>query len=188
MNVHALPPTDPDAFLRWNEGREGFRELADGKVVEMMTGGTYGHARLMFRLALELHARLEPAGLEVATGDVGVKSGRSVRYPDVVVTRGGDDPRALAVVAPVLIAEVLSPSSMVIDFGAKVTEYAALPSLLCYLVLSADEPRAWLWLRQADGWTEPAMLEGGEAVLAVPPLGLELPLASLYPQPPAPAA
>ncbi len=182
MNLHAPPPTDQDAFLRWNEGREGRRELDDGRVVEMMTGGTYGHVRVMFLLGVELHARLGAAGLEVSTSDIGVRIGRSVRYPDVVVTRGGDSSGALAVAAPVLIAEVLSPSSMAIDFGAKVAEYTSLPSLLAYLVLAADEPRAWVWLRQDSGWTEPEMIEGEGAVIAVPALQLELPPGAIYPR------
>ena len=59
MNVHPSAPTDPDAFLRWNEGREGKRELVRGKIIEMMTGATRGHAILVSELSAALRQQID---------------------------------------------------------------------------------------------------------------------------------
>ena len=180
MNVHSQAPTDPDAFLRWNESREGRRELVDGKIVDMI-GATWGHARRVRRLARELEDRLDPARFEVATESIGVKTSRGVRYPDLVIDRAGNDSRQLAVSAPAMIVEVLSPSSLATDFGAKATEYMALPSLQAYLILAQDEARAWLWLRAAEDWAGPEMIAGSEGVIEIPALSLAIPLRAIYP-------
>ncbi len=54
-------------------------------------------------------------------------------------------------VAPTFVAEVLSRSSLETDLHEKADEYTALASLRAYAVLAQDEPRLWLWVRDA-GW------------------------------------
>jgi Uma2 family endonuclease len=185
MNVHTAAPIDPDAFLRWNEGREGKRELVRGKVVEMMVGATRSHALLVRRLARSLEDRLDVTRYDVVTNDLGVKTPDGVRYPDVVVDRAGGSGKDLATTAPVLIAEVLSPSSKRTDLIVKAADYTGLPSLFSYLVLSQEEPRAWLWLRGHEAWIGPTPIEGMDGVIEVPGLSLAIPLMLLYPRPPA---
>ena len=77
---------------------------------------------------------------------------------------------------------MISPSTIATDFGAKVREYTALPSLQAYLVLSQDEPRAWLWPRNAEGGfpEEPEMLVGRDAAIPLPGLGLTVALGEIY--------
>ena len=179
MNVHPSAPTDPDAFLRWNLGREGKRELVNGKIVEMI-GATWGHARKVRQLARVLEDSLDPARFEVATNDIGVATSAGVRYPDLLVDRAGNDPRILAATAPVLIVEVLSPSSLAIDIVEKAAEYTGLPTLQAYLVLSQEEVRAWLWLREADGWTGPKSIVERDGVIEIPEISLTLLLGRLY--------
>jgi Uma2 family endonuclease len=185
MNLHSSAPTDPDAFLRWNEGREGRRELVNGRVVEMMIHVTRGHARLVARLSGVLSELLDRRRFEVFTSDLGIKTPEGVRYPDVVIDVAGGRSEDLAVTAPVLVCEVLSPSSLVIDLVEKQREYTGIPSVMAYLVLSQDEPRAWLWLRESEGWSGPATIEGPGAEIAVPALSLAIPLRLVYPDAPA---
>ena len=111
MNVHPSAPTDPDAFLRWNEGREGKRELVKGRVVEYVINVTRAHVRIVTRLLIELASKLDPKRFEAYTVDIGLKTPDGVRYPDLVVDVAGGDGKDLAVTAPVLVCEVLSPSS-----------------------------------------------------------------------------
>jgi Uma2 family endonuclease len=185
MNLHSSAPTDPDAFLRWNEGREGRRELVNGRVVEMMIGATWGHARRVRRLARALEDHLDEERFEVGTNDVGVRTSAGIRYPDLVVDSAGGDAARLRATSPVLIAEVLSHSTMQVDLIEKAAEYTALTSLQAYLVLSQDEPRAWFWLREGEGWSGPATIEGPGAEIAVPALSLAIPLRLVYPDAPA---
>ena len=181
MNVHPSAPTDPDAFLRWNEGREGKRELVKGRVVEYVINVTRAHVRIVTRLLIELASRLDPKGFEAYTVDIGLKTPDGVRYPDLVVDVAGGDGKDLAVTAPVLVCEVLSPSSIVRDTVEKQRDYTGIPSVRSYLVLSQDEPRAWLWSRTDAGWAGPDMIEGLDGIIDVPALSVAIPLSSIYP-------
>jgi Uma2 family endonuclease len=80
-----------------------------------------------------------------------------------------------------LLVEVLSPSTMHVDFHEKLDEYRGLPALGTYLIFAQDEARVWVWTRSDGAWPEaPEVLEGMEAAVQVPILGITLPLAELY--------
>jgi Uma2 family endonuclease len=184
MNVQPNLHMDKPAFLAWVEGRNERYELAEGRVI-MMTGGSRGHGIITRRLATALEKRLDADRWAVLTSDFGVELGPStVRYPDVIVDVAGGSFGDLTATAPMLIAEVLSPSSAAYDLGEKPPEYFALPSLSAYLVLAQDEAKAWVWLRGASGFpTEPVELRGVGEVIRLTPSGIELPLAEVYPRP-----
>ena len=181
MSIHRHSFDTSEAFLRWNEGREGKRELVDGEVIEMMTGGSKRHARLMLDLAFFLSNGLRHSDFVVTAADYAVRTAFGIRYPDVLVSPGKEAGDSLASSEALLIAEILSPSSLAIDFGEKAAEYTAIDSLAHYLVLSQDEPRVWLWSRGEDGaFEKPTMIAGRDETLHLPALGLDLPLADLY--------
>lgn len=181
MTIRTLPPLTPDEFLR-HPALQGERcELSEGRVV-MMTGASKAHREVAGRLFFRLFGALDEKRYHVAVSELAVRIDGSVRYPDVVVDRQSDDPKGLTSVAPLLIAEVLSPSTMLVDSGKKVAEYTSLPSLLYYLVLSQDEPVAWLWRRDDAGAfpAEPQRLLGREAEIILLALDLAIPLSDIY--------
>jgi Uma2 family endonuclease len=182
MNVQLDLRMDKPEFLTWVQGHEGRYELAGNRVV-MMTGGSRGHAIIVRRLAAALEKRLDGSRWTVLTSDFGVDVGPStVRYPDVVVDVAGGQFKDLTATAPTLIVEVISPSSAKDDLGAKADEYIRLPSLSAYLVLAQDEAKAQAWVRGADGFLpEPMVIAGHDAVIQVASLGIDLPLAEIYP-------
>jgi len=181
MNLQQKMPTTADEFLLWNEGREGKREFVRGRVVEMMINVTRNHWRLANRLERQLAAQLGDEDYDVGTTDHGVRTADGVRFPDVMVDRSTVAGSALAATSPLLIAEVLSKSSMADDFGPKARDYQDLPSLLHYLIVAQDEVRVWLWSRGADGgWTEPQVFEAGSIPLVIDGRSLAIDLASLY--------
>ncbi len=114
--------------------------------------------------------------------EFGIDAGPDVlRYPDVVVDRADGKASDSTAVDPVIIAEVLSPSTSTVDLGDKVTEYLELPSLLAYLVFSQDELKAWMWVRGEAGFSHtPIVLGGRDATIEVPALGVSLPLGAIY--------
>ncbi len=181
MNVQREPRMDKPEFLAWVQAHEGRYELVGNRVV-MMTGGSRGHAILARRLAAALEKRLDSSRWTVLTSDFGVDVGPStVRYPDVVVDVAGGRFKDLTATAPVLIAEIISPSSAKDDLGAKAEEYLRLPSLSAYLVLAQDEPRARVWGRGAGGFSpEPKVLDGHDAVIEIGSLGIDVLLAEIY--------
>ena len=181
MNLQTKYPTTADEFLRWNEGREGKREFVHGRVVEMMINVTRNHWRLASRLTQQLVAGLGLKDYDIGSADFGVRTPDGVRFPDVLVERAGADGKELATSSPLLIAEILSPSTMADDFGPKAADYLSLASLRHYLVLAQDEVRVWLWTRGEDGaWTGPEMIDASQSALGLDRLGISLDLADLY--------
>ena len=181
MNLHSAAPTDPDAFLRWNEGREGKRELVKGRVVEYVINVTRAHAYIVTHLLVELSKALDGTRFEAYAVDIGMKTPDGVRYPDVVVDLAGGDAKDLAVSSPAFVCEVLSPSSIARDMVEKLSDYTSIASVRAYLVLSQDEPRGWLWLRDGERWTGPDMVEGADGVIVLASISAEFRLGSLYP-------
>lgn len=181
MNLQQKMPTTADEFLRWNEGREGKREFVRGRVVEMMINVTRNHWRLANRLERQLAAQLGDENYDVGTTDHGVRTPDGVRFPDVMVDRSAVDGHLLAATSPLLLAEVLSKSSIADDFGPKARDYQGLPSLQYYLILSQDEVRVWVWSRAEDGnWKEPQIFEAGSVPIVIDGAAVAIDLPSLY--------
>jgi len=179
MNVQPDLQMDKAAFLAWVDGREGRYELAGGHVL-MMTGGTMRHALIAGNLFELLRTRLDRKRWRVLS-DFGIDVGpRTVRYADVVVDHPGAKGKDLTAKAPALIAEVLSPSTATIDLGDKAAEYLRLPSVATYPVFSQDEVKAWVFLRGSSQLPAPDVVAGTDETIAIPALGLDLPLAEIY--------
>ena len=181
MNLQSKMPATADEFLRWNEGREGKREFVRGRVVEMMINVTRNHWRLANRLERQIAAQLGDEHYDVGTTDYGVRTPDGIRFPDVMVDTVAVDGRSLATTSPLLIAEILSKSSIADDFGPKARDYQGLSSLQHYLTLSQDEVRLWAWSRTGDGsWKEPEIFEAGTVLLVIDGIPVSVDLPSLY--------
>jgi Uma2 family endonuclease len=181
MNVQPQLQMDNASFLEWVQGREGRYELAGGRVV-MMTGGTMRHGLIVGNLFELLRMRLDRKQWVVLTEfGIDVRPG-TLRYADIVVDRHGAKGDALTAKAPVLIAEVLSPSTMKIDLGDKAADYLQLSSLATYAVFAQDEVKAWAYTRDGQGQFMPGphVLVGTDASISVPALGIDVPLADIY--------
>jgi Uma2 family endonuclease len=180
MNIAYPRSMDAAAFLSWTEGREGRYELTRRRVM-MMTGGSRAHAVIVRRFANAIERRLDAARWTVLTSDFAVKVGAdTVRYPDVVVDVADGAPNDLSARAPALIAEVLSPSSATNDLGDKAAEYLRLATVSAYVVLSQDEPKAWLWVRHEAGFPAGAEVVASDGGISIPALSIELPLSEIY--------
>ena len=180
MNVHLPTQMGKQAFLAWVQGREERYELAEGRVV-MMVGASRAQGRIVRNLVLTIHDQIDPQKWDVIA-EFGLDTGpKSLRYPDVVVDRadaaGGD----YTATEPVMLAEVLSPTTEAVDLGDKAAEYLKLPSLTAYLILAQDRCKAWLWVRGNDGFAAgPEVIAGLDKIVRVGALDLNLPLAALY--------
>jgi len=179
-------PTEPEAFLRWAAGLDRHQpfkyELSRGKVSRMMIHVSRGHWRVTASILGELLQKLDSTRFEAGPAEFGVRTGVGVRYPDVLVDRLSSDLTGLACEAPILVVEVLSPSTAGLDFTVKLQEYAAIASVQTYLVCSQDEPRAWVWARRSDGtWPKlPVELADRDSVIALGGLDVELSMAAVF--------
>jgi Uma2 family endonuclease len=187
-------PTETEAFLRWGTRLDRHHpykyELSNGKVSRMMIRVSRAHWRVTTNLLGELLIKLDRSRFDAGVAEFGVKTADGVRYSDVVVDRASADLKALACEAPIFIAEVLSPSTMGIDFTEKEQEYSAIPSVQTYLICSQDEPRAWCWVRHGDAtWpSRPTEFVGRSDAIPIGGLNIELSMAGIFrgiPDPPA---
>jgi Uma2 family endonuclease len=171
---------DKAAFLDWSGGREGRYELANGCVI-MMVGASRAHGLIVRNLVLILHGQLDAQQWTVIA-DFGLDAGpETLRYPDIVVDRSGGAGGDRTATAPVLVAEVLSPSTERVDLGDKASEYLQLPGLQAYLVFAQDEPKAWLWTRRPNGFEPtPDVVVGYDKIIHIKALDLMLPLGAVY--------
>ena len=123
-------PTEPEAFLRWGASLDPNHpykyELSRGKVSRMMIGISRAHWRVTLNILAELLAMLDRDVYEPGPAEFGVRTGIGVRYPDVIVDRASSSLKDLACEAPIVIVEVLSPSTAGVDFTAKLQEYTAI--------------------------------------------------------------
>jgi Uma2 family endonuclease len=182
----AIPPTPRmtvDRFLAWlEEGPEGARyELVAGEVVAMAPERA-AHARLKAEVWLALRDGIRSAGLSCEAWPDGmtVKIDEHTAYePDAVVHCGARlDDDAQLVPEPVIVVEVLSPTTKARDAGAKLADYFRLPSLRHYLLVRTEQPTVIHHRRGEDGAIATHIVTAG--ALDLDPPGLTLDLAQLY--------
>lgn len=149
-----------------------------------MTGGSLGHSEIAANPVEALRRRLPRGGpCRAYRGDVKVatREGSRIRYPDAVVTCSPRDRTADTAPEPVVVIEVLSPSTAGGDRVTNNGECAGLPSVRRYVMLEQDRAAATVFNRDVPGgpWTG-RLLTGPGAALALPEIGSEaLPLAEL---------
>jgi Uma2 family endonuclease len=184
-SIRVVPdaPTEPKAFLEWSSRQpEGFKyELSRGQVTEMMIWVTRAHLLICTNLVLELGRVLDRERYLIGSADFAVQTPFGIRAPDVIVEPMPVELDQRVSSNPIFLAEVLSPSTVGIDFAEKIPEYTAIPSLEAYLICSQDLAIVWLLARDKGAWPDkPQPIEGREAMVPLPGLGIELSLAALY--------
>ena len=143
-----------------------------------MSGASFAHNFITVNIATHLNIQLMNGECRVATSDMRVKVPQtdSYFYPDVVVVCG--EPRAEddtfdTLLNPILIVEVLSPSTEVYDRREKFEHYQQIVSLKEYVLISQDKVRVEHYRRQETGWMQ-TEFQGLEEVLPLLSIGCEL--------------
>jgi Uma2 family endonuclease len=168
-----------DQFLVWAMAQpDGPRyELVDGEVVAMAPERA-AHARRKAEIWLALRDGIRSASLpcEALPDGMTVKIDEHTAYePDAVVHCGEALPDDTVIVpAPVIVVEVLSPSTATRDTGAKLADYFRLPSLRHYLIVRTDRPTV-IHHRRAEGeLIETRIVTSGAPLLDPPGITLDL--------------
>ena len=178
MNLAVRKPMTLAEFLEWEE-RQPLRYEFDGVGPVAMTGGTAGHADIQRNLAIAVGGRLRGKPCRFYGSDLKFQVAEGhVRYPDGMVVCSPVDRTATVVYDPVIVFEVLSPSTAGNDRIAKAREYQATPSVQRYVMLEQDAVGATVYARSGDAWTHEILV--ANSILALPEIGVSLPLAELY--------
>ncbi len=173
-----------DKYLAWESEQLTKFELIDNHIVAM-SGSSRSHNILVAAITALLYFRLRGKPCEVYPADmrVQVKRQATYTYPDVVVVCGQPrfraDAKPSTLQNPMLIFEVLSPSTEDIDRNRKFAQYLQLPSLEGYFLVSQDEPRVESYTRQMGGWLYQDHV-GLEAKLRIDAIGVSLSLEDIY--------
>lgn len=153
--------TQPAPEYRFEDYLAVERESTDVKheyvagQVFAMSGGSYEHSLITANLAGELRQRLKDGPCAVLSSDMRmrIEAADACAYPDVSVLCGEPlfhDTRRDVLANPVLIAEVLSPSTEAYDRGGKFALYRRLPSLRHYLLIAQDQVSVDVFTRRPD--------------------------------------
>jgi Uma2 family endonuclease len=106
--------------------------------------------------------------------------GKFYVYPDVLYTcHEADKKERTTLKHPALVIEVLSDKTEAYDLGTKLDGYLKLPSLLYYLIVSQKAYFVRVYERVGEKW-EYRTVEGLEATVVLPQLGLTLPMSNIY--------
>lgn len=159
-------------------------EYVEGRVYAM-AGGSKAHNTIAGNLfsRLRQHLRGSPCRSFIADMKVRVDAASAYYYPDVAVTCSERDAAPSApkdyLTAPILIVEVLSPTTESIDRNEKMRAYALLDSLKEYVLVDSRVQQAEVYRKQPDGTWVQWIGSQGETV-RLDSVGLELALADLY--------
>jgi Uma2 family endonuclease len=155
-------------------------ELHDG-VPKLMTGGTAAHAMIAGNIDRALFGQARDRGYEVMRGFLAQASRHAAFEPDVVIRCGPTHLRSRAATDPIVVFDVLSPSTMRYDRGIKLERYREIPSVKQIVLVYQDSIRVEAWLREGEDWAEePIILLSLGEDLPVPALRTELPLSTIY--------
>ena len=154
MATIVLPSISREQYLQQERRAATRSEYHKGRVIAM-TGASRTHNRIVTNLTSSLDHQLKSRPCNNYSNDmrVAVQGGERYLYPDVVVTCGRElfeDAENDILLNPLVIIEVLSPSTEVYDRGEKFLAYQTIPSLREYALVSQSPRRMEIYRRQPD--------------------------------------
>lgn len=181
MTVLTKPRMTVDEFLSWAKDEPGRRELFRGEVHAMSPEGV-GHAERKGAVYTALVAAIRARGLRCHA----LPNGATVRIddmtayePDALVYCGEKlPPEALEVPNPIVVVEVLPPSTRRVDVSLKLIGYFQLPSVVHYLIVDPALPSILHHARQTSGDILTRIVTAG--IIRLDPPGIEIALADIY--------
>jgi Uma2 family endonuclease len=168
-------------FLAWAEKQPGGRyELVDGQVIAMSPERNR-HALVKLNVATALQSAVARARIDCTVfpdGATVVIDEHNSREPDAAVQCGPVDLDSLVLDNPVIVVEVLSPSSERADTSEKLSDYLSVASIQHYLVVNPFPRLVLHHQHRPAGKIETPIVEGGEIELSPP--GLTIAIAAFF--------
>lgn len=173
----------PEAYLALERKAEFKSEYSHGEIFAM-SGASNAHNLITLDIATELNLQLRRRGCLVYVSEMRVRTSPtgSYFYPDVAVVC--DEPRFEdnvfdTLLNPIVIVEVLSPSTEAYDRGEKFTHYQELASLHEYILVSQDKIHVDQYCLIGAQWVR-TEFHTPEDVLRLTSIKCELPVRDIY--------
>jgi Uma2 family endonuclease len=143
-----------EEFLAFGGNTRRRYELFEGRIVAM-NPPLRGHSGLVGRLARIIGNQLEPpCEVFAESGVIPANRARSWYEADLIVTCTPGNPKDQFIAEPVLVVEVLSPSTGRTDFKRKLPDQQRIASMRDILLIASEERKVRHWRREPDGWRE----------------------------------
>jgi Uma2 family endonuclease len=176
-----------DEYRAMEETHPERHEYRNGEIITML-GGSEAHSAIASNLLIYLGFLLRETDFRLYNSDlrVWIPEYQCGTYTDLMVVNGFPEfngERNDEILNPLLIVEVLSPSTETYDRGEKFRKYRSLPSFCEYLLVSQTEPYVeqyhnldrnnndrWLW----------QVYSHQELAIVLHSLNVEVPLTEIY--------
>lgn len=172
MSMNATKRLTADEFLVWAQAQPtGRYQLIAGEIIAMAPEKA-DHARSKFSACAALQAAIKRAGLpcEAFVDGLAVRIGETTVYePDALVNCGERVPGGSTVATnPVIVVEVLSPSTAANDHGDKLFDYFSVPSIQHYLIIQTSKSVVIHHQRGSGATITTTLHTGGDITLDPP--------------------
>jgi Uma2 family endonuclease len=184
MSLHVQPRYTPEEYLALERKADFKSDYFAGEIFAM-SGASEPHNTITTNLVREISLQFKGRPCRVYSSDMRVKVSATglYTYPDVVALCGEprfDDQQNDTLLNPMVLIEVLSPSTEAYDRGNKSMQYRRLASLEEYLLISQDRIQVEHYQRQPSGqWLLSEASEPHETI-ALPSVSCVLALAEIY--------
>lgn len=174
----------PEQYLEFERKSKAKHEYFAGTMF-LMAGGSARHNRIAGSTYAALYAQLRRRHCNVYSSDMRVKIVQTglYTYPDVSVVCGNEqyeDSKEDTLLNPIVIIEVLSPSTEKHDRGKKFQHYRTLLSLREYLLIAQDECHIERYTRQPDNTWVFSEVTGRDQMIELSSIQCVLEVAEVY--------
>jgi Uma2 family endonuclease len=173
-----------EEYLAMERASEEKHEFLDGEIY-LMSGASRNHNLVVTNMIITLGNQLRERPCSVYPSDMRVKitDFGHYTYPDIMVACDPEhieDNQQDTLLNPIVIIEVLSPSTESYDRGKKFQHYRTLDSLQEYVLIAQEQARIERYLRQPSGEWLLSDAVGLEAVIDLPSIECTLALTDVY--------
>ena len=174
----------PKEYLQLEEQAEYKSEYRDGEIIPM-TGGTTNHNEISLNLATNLKFSLKKQNYRVYMADVRlwIPRYRLYTYPDVMLIKGEPiyaDQSTTTITNPVMVTEILSPSTQNYDQGDKFTYYRSIPEIEEYILVSQQKYHLMQYTKTEAGKWLLSEYETEDALIQLGSVDWEFELSEIY--------
>ncbi|WP_341735787.1 Uma2 family endonuclease [Microcoleus sp. CAWBG640] len=176
-----------DEYRAMEETAEERHEYCNGEIITM-SGGSEVHSAIACNLLIYLGFLLRDTDFRLYNSDLRVWIPEYQRgtYTDLMVVNGEPEfnaDRTDEILNPLLIVEVLSPSTEAYDRTEKFRKYRSIPSFCEYLLVSQTEPYIEQYYNcdrpSGDRW-QWQVYDGLDRAIVLHSLNIELPMSEVY--------
>lgn len=172
-----------EEYFKLEEMASDKNEFRDGKIVAM-SGGSYKHSRIITNIVGLLFNLIDDEIFSVINSDhqIQIPAYNHFVYSDTFVIKG--EPQLYkggnqGILNPLLVFEVLSPSTARYDRYTKFQKYKTLSSFEEYVLVEQEVPIVEVYLRNGDVWQSTTYI-GLDKTVKLESIDTELKMTDIY--------